>query len=363
MEIRAVRMGVVKAPLKVPFKTAVRTVDYMEDVVFCLEADNGQKGWGSAPPTGKVTGDTVGSIVAAAQEFLIPALLGRDGSDLNGCLDAVENALAGNSSAKAAFDIALHDLWANHLGQPLWRLWGGNGTPVKTDVTISVNEPEEMVDDALRAQADGFDVIKTKVGVDAEKDFKRLQAIREALGASMKIRIDANQGWAPQEAVRLLERMESAGFGIELVEQPVKARDIEGLAFVTAHSPVPVVADESCWSPRDALELLVSKGAHMVNIKLMKCGGLRAARRIIALTETMGVEVMMGCMLEGAISCSAAVHLTSASPCVTRVDIDGPVLCADDPVIGGTRFTGGPLIELTEAPGLGIEDVKNVAWL
>ncbi len=362
MKITGIKTGVLRTPLKVPFKTAVRTVDEMTDVIVRIDTDCGISGWGSAPPTGKVTGDTVGSIKGAIDEMIRPVMTGVDASDMEQCLDILDASLIRNTSAKAAIDIALHDIWARSVKQPVWRLFGGSGKAVETDVTISVNSPEEMAEDSRRAVKDGFRIIKTKVGIDPEIDFLRLKAIRDAVGSGVKIRIDANQGWKPNEAVRILNRMQDAGFDLELVEQPVKAGDLDGLAHVTANSPVPVAADESCWSARDAMEILRRRAADMVNIKLMKCGGIRNARQIIALSQAMGAEVMIGCMLEGKVSCAAAVHLASAYSCITRVDLDGPVLCSTDPVKGGPVFDGGPRILLTEDPGFGVEEIPGLQW-
>ena len=362
MKITAIKTGRLDVPLKVPFKTAVRTVDVMTDVIVRIETDCGTVGWGSAPPTSKVTGDTIGSITGAINEAIRPVLLGRDADALEDNLVTLDGAIVGNTSAKAAVDIALHDLWARSIGQPAWRLFGGAGRSIETDVTISVNSPEEMACDALRGKNDGFRVIKTKVGLDAETDFKRLRAIRKAVGPEIKLRIDANQGWKPGEAVRILEKMQNAEFDLELVEQPVKAGDLKGLAYVTANSPVPVVADESCWSPEDAFRIISERAANMVNIKLMKCGGVARARQIIALSEAMNFEVMMGCMLEGKVSCAAAVHIASAFRCVTRIDIDGPVLCSTDPVKGGPCFGIGGGITLDETPGFGIQGISGVKW-
>ena len=230
MKIVSVETALLETPLITPFKTAVRQVDAMADVLVRITDSDGRRGWGSAPPTGKVTGDTIGAILGAVDEHLRPALLGRDGEDLNDCLDAVDNALVGNTSAKAALDIALHDLWAKTLGQPVWKLLGGAGGDIETDVTVSANPPEEMARDAVRAVKRGFKCLKTKVGVGADIDFARLKAIRDAVGSELKIRIDANQGWEPAEAVRVLNRMADAGLDIELVEQPVKARDRKGIA-------------------------------------------------------------------------------------------------------------------------------------
>lgn len=362
MKITAVKTGVLETPLKVPFKTAVRSVEKMTDVVVKIETDTETVGWGSAPPTAKVTGDTIGSITGAVHEVLSPLMLGRQAGDLEENLDIIEGAIIGNTSAKAAMDIALHDLWARTLNAPIWKLFGGSGKMVATDVTVSVNSPKVMAQDAVRAVSDGFKVLKIKVGVDADADFLRLCAVRAAIGREAKIRIDANQGWRPSEAVRLLNRMQDRGLDIELVEQPVRAADIKGLAYVTSNSPIPVVADESCWSPKDAIELLSQRAASIINIKLMKCGGLRQARRIIAAAQAYGAEVMIGCMLEGKISCAAAVHLASAYSCITRVDLDGPVLASADYVQGGPIFDGGSEIRLTDAPGFGIKEAGNVIW-
>lgn len=176
-----------------------------------------------------------------------------------------------------------------------------------------------------------------------------------------KIRIDANQAWSPKQAVRLLDRMQDAGLDIELVEQPVKARDLEGIKFVTANSPVPVLADESVFSPRDALHIMQERAADMINIKLMKCGGITNALRIASAAEVYGVECMMGCMLEAKVSVTAAAHLACARNIVTRIDLDGPALCVEDPVIGGAQFNG-PEISLPDTYGLGISGIEALRY-
>lgn len=156
--------------------------------------------------------------------------------------------------------------------------------------------------------------------------------------------------------------MQDAGLDIELVEQPVKAHDLEGLKFVTANSPVPVLADESVFSPRDALRIMQERAADMVNIKLMKCGGLTNALRIVSAAEVYSVECMMGCMLEAKVSVTAAAHLACARSAITRIDLDGPALCSEDPVEGGAIFEGST-ISLTEAPGLGITGIDGLKYI
>ena len=276
-------------------------------------------------------------------------------------LDEVQEAMVGNPSAKAAADIALWDLYSQYCGLPVYKMLGGGTPRLETDLTISVNSPEIMATDAEYGIYNGYNVLKIKVGIDPELDFARLAAVRGA-AKTAKIRIDANQAWTPKQAVRLLNRMQDAGLDIELVEQPVKAYDLEGLKFVTANLPVPVLADESVFSPRDALRIMQERAADMVNIKLMKCGGLTNALRIVSAAEVYGVECMMGCMLEAKVSVTAAAHLACARSVITRIDLDGPALCSEDPVEGGAIFEGST-ISLTEAPGLGITGIDGLKYI
>lgn len=358
MRITEVRLGRISVPLRVPFKTALRRVDSVEDVVVQVIADNGLVGWGEAPPTAAITGDTSDAIVGAVRDYIAPRLVGRDAEDLQGCAAAVQGALVHNGSAKAAVDIALWDLYGKSLGVPVYRMLGGNRRQITTDITISVNDPEEMARDAREAVRRGYDTLKVKVGVNPALDAERLSAVRKAAGPHVRLRIDANQAWRPREAVRILNEMQARGLGLELVEQPVAAQDLEGLAYVTRHSDVPVLADESVFSPRDALTVMQTHAADLVNIKLMKCGGLTNALRIASAAEIYGVECMLGCMLEAKISVNAAVHLACARDIITKIDLDGPVLCSEDPVLGGAVFDE-KTVTVSDGAGLGIEGIEE----
>jgi L-alanine-DL-glutamate epimerase-like enolase superfamily enzyme len=186
----------------------------------------------------------------------------------------------------------------------------------------------------------------------------RLKAVRQAVGNDVTIRIDANQAWNAKQAVRILNAMQEQGLQIELVEQPVPAHDLEGMKYVTERSYVPVLADESLYSPADAATILRMGAADLLNIKLMKCGGLYNALKICTMAEVYGVECMIGCMLEAKISVNAAVHLACAKKVITKVDLDGPVLCSEDPILGGSVFNEKD-ITVSDAPGLGILGVEN----
>ncbi|MBR6789267.1 MAG: dipeptide epimerase [Oscillospiraceae bacterium] len=362
MKITKVRLAIISVPLRVPFKTALRSVSSVEDIIVEIHTDTGHIGYGEAPPTGAVTGDTSGAILGALQDHLIKTIVGRDVDDFEDILQAVQKCVLKNTSAKAAVDIALWDLYGQLYNIPVYKLMGGARKSISTDITISVNDPEEMARDTLNAVSRGYDVLKVKVGVDPSLDVARLTAVREAAGPDRLIRIDANQAWTPKEAVRILNRMQDRGLDIELVEQPVPAHDIEGLKYVTDRSDVPVLADESVFSPADAMKIMQMHAADLVNIKLMKCGGLYNALKIASAAEVYGVECMIGCMLEAKVSVNAAVHLACAKKIITKVDLDGPVLCKTDPVLGGSAFDE-KLITVSDAPGLGIRGIEGLRYL
>ena len=357
MKITEVRIGRISVPLRTPFKTALRTVNSVEDVVVEIHTDCGAVGYGEAPPTGVITGDTTSAIIGAIQDHIAKNILGKDVDEFEDLLQLVQKCIVHNSSAKAAVDMALWDLYGQLYQIPVYKLMGGAKKQIVTDLTISVNDPEIMVRDALNALERGYDCLKMKVGVNPELDVARLSAVRNAVGKDVTIRIDANQAWTPKQAVKILNSMQELGLDIELVEQPVKAHDFEGLKYVTEHSYVAVLADESVFSPEDAMTIMKMGAADLINIKLMKCGGLYNALKIASAAEVFGVECMIGCMLEAKIAVNAAVHLACAKNIITKVDLDGPVLCREDPIIGGAVFTE-KRITVSDEPGLGIKGIE-----
>lgn len=362
MKITDVRIGKISVPLRVPFKTALRTVNSVEDVIVEIHTDTGAVGYGEAPPTGAITGDTTGAIIGALKDHIIKTIAGRDVDEFEDLLQAVQKCVVKNTSAKAAVDMALWDLYGQLYKIPVYKMMGGARKSIVTDITISVNDPEEMARDAVNAIERGYDCLKVKVGANPALDVARLEAVRKAVGPDTCIRIDANQAWSPKEAVRILNNMQEKGLDIEFVEQPVKAHDFEGMKYVTERSYVPVLADESVFSPEDAMKIMQMGAADLVNIKLMKCGGLYNALKIASAAEVYGVECMIGCMLEAKVSVNAAVHLACAKNIITKIDLDGPVLCSEDPVIGGAIFNEKE-ITVSDEPGLGIKGIEGLVYL
>jgi o-succinylbenzoate synthase len=356
LKITDIQLGHLLVPLKKPFKTALRTVTRLEDVLVTIHTDTGAVGYGTAAPTAAITGDTGSSIRRAIEGPIKKQLVGLSLNNFEEVIVRVQESPVKSTSAKAAVDIALYDLYGHVNKAPVYKLLGGVRKELTTDITISVNEPEEMVRDSLDAVKKGFKTLKVKVGKDSAKDIKRLQKIREAVGYAVNLRVDANQGWTPLEAVAVLHKMEDADILVEFVEQPVKAHDLKGLKFVKDHVSVPVMADESAFSPQDVINIIEMRAADLINIKLMKTGGIYNALAICALAESAHMECMIGCMLESKVSVTAAAHLACARSIITRCDLDAPLLCSEDPIEGGACYKDDHII-LSGEPGFGFKRV------
>ncbi len=354
MKIMDIQIGRLSLPLAHPFKTALRTVERIEDIAVKVVGEDGLVGYGEAPPTAVITGDTTGSILCAIEDYIKPALVGMDLNDLPNLMGRLNSCLVHNTSPKAAVDMALYDLWAKSQGKPLYQLLGNARSSFETDLTISVNSVDEMVKDALEATQRGFTTLKIKVGKEGMADIDRITAIRKAVGNDVKLRVDANQGWTAAQSVAIIKTMEARGLNVELVEQPVPADDVAGLKYVTGQVETPILADEAVFSPTDAANLIALRACDLINIKLMKTGGIWNALKICELARQHHMDCMIGCMLESQVAVAAAAHLCGGQSVITMADLDGPSLCASEPFPGGPVFDG-PTIRLRSSPGIGLE--------
>ena len=346
-------------PLKSPFKTALRTVVTAESIIVKITCNNGVQGWGEAPPTHVITGDSLEGIEGAIHHIFKPLLLGKNLLAYESVFQDVHQSAIGNTSSKAAIDMAIYDCLAQNSNLPLYQFLGGDRNRLETDFTVSVNSPDEMGEDAERYVSEGFTTLKVKVGKDdASKDLARLQAIRGRVGPDIKIRIDANQGWTAKEAISMIHKMESMGLEIELVEQPVHKDDVEGLKKVTDSVDTPIMADESVFSPQDALKVLQTRSADLINIKLMKAGGIHKALLISKMAELYGVECMVGSMIESKLGITAAAHFAASQKNITRFDFDAPLMLSKDIFVGGIQYNGKELI-LSDDSGLGIKGMRE----
>ncbi|MCT1910790.1 dipeptide epimerase [Brachybacterium paraconglomeratum] len=353
LEVAAVRRHLHRAPLRHPFVTAARRTEAVEYVVAEVELAGGAVGQGSAAETVAVTGEDAASILAALDGPLGAALRGARGT-IRELSDRVAAAMPGATSAKAALEIALHDAWARAAGRPLVELLGGSAdTTMRNDMTVSLEEPATMAQRAREAVAAGHEILKIKLGHDIAEDRERLATVVEA-APSARLRLDANQGWLPEQAVEIITGFEADALPVELVEQPVAAGDVEGLARVTAAVSVPIMADEAVWSAADAHRLIEARACDLLNIKLAKTGGLRGAIEVAEAARRAGIDCMLGAMMEPRISITAAAHLALAHPAITMIDLDPPAWFASALPRGGIVQERG-VLRLSGGPGLGLE--------
>lgn len=356
MPIAAVRTHRVSAPLHTPFVTALRRATTVETLVVEVVDTDGRSGFGEAPQVWQVTGASIAGSRACVEELLGPLLTGRDPDDLVARCADVRRAVVGNEAARSAVDVALHDLAARRLDIPLVRLLGGTTLRVPTDVTLSAGDAVDLAGTAKQRVADGFTVLKLKVGADPAGDLDRVRAVRAAVGQQARIRLDANQGWTPRQAVRVIRGIEDAGLDVELVEQPVARRDVEGLAWVSDRVDTTILADESVFDVPDLIEVIRRRAADMVNVKLAKCGGLGAARTLLELARAAGMGTIVGSMMESQIGIGAAASLAAAHGTTAVPDLDAAWWLAWSPVRGGIRYDGATVV-LPEAAGLGVSGV------
>jgi o-succinylbenzoate synthase len=357
--IASVKTHRISARLHTPFVTSLRRTESVDSLIVEIIDTDGHSGFGEAPQVWQVTGASIAGSEACVAEMLAPLLIGRDPDDLVALAGAVARAVVGNEAAKSAVDVALHDLVARRMGVPLVRLLGGTALTVATDVTLSAGDAESLAKAATQRIADGFTVLKAKVGTGtAAAEVARLRAVRAAAGPDATIRLDANQGWTPREAVRVIHGLEDADLGIEFVEQPVPSWDIDGLAWVRDRVDLPILADESVFSVRDLITVIQRGAADLVNVKLAKCGGLSAARTLLALAEAHGLGTIVGSMMETSIGVGAAASLAAAYGTTNVNDLDAGWWLADTPVLGGIRYTAAQ-IHLSDDPGLGVVGLKE----
>lgn len=348
-------------PLQRPFVTAVRRATSIEALLVEVRDSDGRSGWGEAPTSWRVTGESVESVTAAVLGPLLDAVLGLPCDDPGASSASLERATVHNSAARMALDCALYDLAAQAQGLALFRYLGGRTSEVRTDLTLSaaISDADRgvLVRTALEYVNAGFDTLKIKVGAGGD-DVRTLVDVRHAVGASTRLRADANQGWSPQQAVRLIGELEDRGVDIELLEQPVARDDIDGLAFVTRHVRTPILADESVWTRRDLRDIVRSRAAKMITIKLAKTGGVCEALELAAMAREHDVGVIVGCMAESHVGIAAAAALASAIEGDGRNqrsthDLDGGLLLARSPVEGGVTYEGQRVL-LATTPGTGI---------
>ena len=357
MKITDIKVQTVEVPLREPFRISLGIITHAKSAIVTVETDEGLIGYGEGSPGVLITGENLDGTVASI-ELMKKELIGMDPTDLEAVCCVMNRSQAHAPCGKTAIEMACYDLLGQKTGLPVYKLLGGLSNTMETDITVSIDQPEKMAAKAKMWVEKGFNTIKTKVGTGMEEDLARVRAIREAVGPNIKIRVDANQGWAAKEAVQIIERLNE--YNLELVEQPVPYHDIEGLEYVTKHTNVLIMSDESCFTAVDALRLVERRAIDVLNIKLMKCGGIREAIKINAICEAAGIQCMLGCMAEETnVGVTAVASLGAAMKNITRADLDCMFGLSSLPFQGGVQIEHYNQLVLPEKPGFGFLGLKK----
>lgn len=352
MKITGIESWPCTMKLSEPYSIASESFDRAENVFLRLVTDTGPAGLGCSAPDFGVTGENVQSVQAAIDGVVRERLPGMDPRRTLQVLDVLESDLAGQPAALASVDMALHDLLARVAGLPLWVLLGGYRDRIVTSVTIGILPSDETVARARDFARQGFRALKLKGGRDADDDIERVRRVREAVGPGMELRFDANQGYDAATALRFIDETRAAR--LELVEQPTPVDRPEALGRVSSGAHLPVMADEGLQTLRDAFRIAAEGQADMVNIKLMKVGGIAAAARINAVARSARLEAMVGCMDESALAIAGGLHFALAHKNVMYADLDGHLDLLDDPTAGAVILEDGQL-RTPDSPGLGFD--------
>lgn len=353
MQIKSVTAIPVELRLKEPFTIANETVESAINVFIKIETGRGIVGWGCATPD-TVTSETKDTVLTACKTVLKDILIGKDPFRINMLNEVIEENLKDNSSAKAGVNMALYDILGKTARMPLYRLLGGYRDKIETSVTVGLNPVDIMVEKAKEFISQGFTCLKVKCGMDPDQDIEAVLAIRNAVGSQVKVRLDANEGYTVEQALRVAQTLEDLGANIEILEQPTKANFLYALKEVTAQCPIPIMADETALTLVDSLKVIKKEIADMINIKLMKIGGISNAIRANLFADLAEIPVMVGCMNESMGAMAAGVHFACAFRNVVYADLDSALDFTNDVVKGGASYKGGYVVP-SDKPGLGIE--------
>lgn len=338
--------------LRNPYTIAYDAIATAPNLFVRIETSSGLIGWGNAAPDAYVTGETLAMAEAKITNVLIPALLGQEVLALSALHEILQAQAPHTPAACAALEIALYDLAGKILHLPLYKFFGWARSQILTSITIGITNLDESVRQAREFIQAGFCVLKIKTGNDWQEDVARIKAIRAAAGAAIVLRIDANQGYSVEQAIKFSHAIENCQ--IEFIEQPTPAKNFAALQAVRESSKIPIMADESALSNHDVLTLAANGAADMVNLKLMKNGGITNTIQAAAIAGAGKMPVMLGCNDESKISIAAAVHLACGLNGIRYADLDGAFDIVDDLAAGGFELREGYLLP-SNLPGLGVQ--------
>jgi L-alanine-DL-glutamate epimerase-like enolase superfamily enzyme len=352
MKITNIKAWPLSMRLSEPYTIAYETLDSVTNIFLRIETNRGIVGYGCSAPDKMITGETPESVLQDIIEVVGPSIKGSDPLRPAMLFERLRPTMQPHPAAMAAVDMALCDILGKASNLPLWRLLGGFRDHIKTSVTIGILPEKETTERAKQLVAVGFKSLKLKGGIDVDSDIGRVLKVREAIGDKIELRFDANQGFTVEDSLKFVKQ--TYRVRLELIEQPTPRGQPDMLGRVTNGVSIPVMADESLMTLRDAFRIARKGLADMVNVKLMKVGGIGEALQINAVARSAGLEVMVGCMDEAALSIAAALHFALARPNVLYADLDGHLGLIGDPSADAVILRKGTLYP-TNKPGLGFE--------
>lgn len=356
MKIVKIEVLSVKVPTKKTYEVSFGTITSSEAVLVKIYTDENIIGIGESDPLPKFSRETQATVETVIEEYLAPAVIGLDPFDMENIHAKMNTTIDGNPFAKAAIDLALHDVMGKALSIPVYRLLGGlNQRKIPVIWPLGHDKPERNAKDALKRVKQGFKTLMIKVGAEnPDKDLERVKKVREVVGEDVNLILDANQGWHPKEAIGIIKEIER--YNLTFVEQPVSSWDFNGMADVRKSVQTPISADESLFSLHDAIKLIENKSADIFSIKTGKHGGIHNAKKIAALAEAKGIPCFINSMIELGVSVAASLHfavstsqiLTCGHSLMSPLRLEGDIL--ETPIQIKDGF-----IEVQDKPGLGVE--------
>ena len=343
--------------LKEPFIISLGLLTHAENVIVIIKTNKGITGTGECSPFKTINGESMETGFVVGQ-YLAKGLIGQNPLDIEVCTKLMDSIIYANNSIKSAFDMALYDIAAQQSNLPLYAFLGGSNNKILvTDYTVSFDSPVKMAADAVKIKANGFQIVKIKLGGSKEEDVERIRKIREAIGMEMPLRIDANQGWTAGTASDILQAL--APYNIQHCEEPIPRWDFMQLPAIRKQSPIKIMADESCCDEHDAQRLVDLQACDSLNVKLGKSAGIFRAKKILQIAEQQNMMVQIGGFLESRLAFTAAAHLALTSDAVVHCDFDTPLMFMEDHVIGGINYSATGEVTLPETPGIGASFDEN----
>jgi L-alanine-DL-glutamate epimerase-like enolase superfamily enzyme len=357
MEIKKSQCLIKTLKLKEPYSIAYESVDKFDNVFINISTQEGYNGWGCGAPVKSITGESSEDLLNCFTNTIEPLIKGEDVFRYAYIMEHLKKEIPDMPSALAMVDMALHDLLSQKTGVPLYKFLGSYRLSIPTSITIGIMPVSATLAYAKSHIKRGFKILKIKGGINVLEDIEKINLIRETVGKKIKIRFDANQGYTVEDSMKFIEGTHETG--IELFEQPTHKNRLEQLAQVTKKTSVPVMADESLHNLKDVYRLSKGHYSDLINIKLMKAGGILEGMHINSVAKASGIHAMVGCMDESALGISAGLHFALSRPNIKYADLDGHLDIINDPFEGMFKIENGVLFP-PESNGLGWISLKNI---